>query len=127
MAQTVANDIGERLRSDMAPRVQRVSKDLHFECSVQIRDGLVQHVDHACWEEQTSGEPVQRPEMLDDLIKQSELWVLRALPAKLVQGFHGKVGVYLYIERGVFHLVFKLMQQRRYEWCNVGQNGNGRG
>lgn len=127
MAQAVANDIGQRLRADMVPRVQHAGRDLHFEVTINIRDGLVQCVDFSCWEEQLVAHDVQRPDALDELIKHCELWVLRALPPKLVQGYHGKVGVHLYLERGTYHLEFRIMQQRRYDWCNVGYGGNGNG
>lgn len=126
MVQTVVNDLGEHLRNDMVPRVQRSGQDIWYSAVVHIRDGLVQYVDLSCGCDDQSNHPPATPSLLPELIKRAEMWLLRALPTRLVHGYHGLVEVELSMRGGKFYFLTKLMQQKHYSWFEL-HNGNGHG
>lgn len=126
MTQAVAHDVGEALRSDFVPRVQRSGQDIDYRCSIHIRDGLPQFLDKECKNHDSTNTPSTETDKLPDLIKRAEMWVLKILPPKLIPQYHGRVEVLLKMEKGKFQLIFTLVQQRWYQWYDEHRNGNGR-
>ena len=118
MTQTLVNQVGPYLHSDLPNALGR-NKDFWYDCSIHIRDGLIQLMDLAYRENKHSCCAALEPERAGEWIALAERFLLQCLPTRLVVGFHGRLDLTLGVFEGKFQLKTNILQQTRYDWSHL--------